>query len=79
MNIQIKYFAALREQSGKSEETIKTDAETPGDIYSELKKKYQFTLDTDKLQIAVNDNYESFDYRLKDFDVLVFIPPVAGG
>jgi len=79
MKIQIKYFAALREQSGKSDEIIETEANSPEEIYSDLKKKYGFTLDTNELQVAINDNYENFNYQLKDHDTLVFIPPVAGG
>ncbi len=79
MKIQIKYFAALREQSGKSDEIIETEANSPEEIYSDLKKKYGFTLDTNELRVAINDNYENFNYQLKDHDTLVFIPPVAGG
>ncbi len=79
MKIQIKYFAALREQAGKSEEVIETDSINPMKIYAELKEKYNFTLESSELQIAVNDSYENFNFELKDMDTLVFIPPVAGG
>jgi len=79
MKINIKYFAALREQANKSEEIIDTTYSTPGDIYTELKSKYNFSLNVDELKVAVNDCYEDFDYELKEMDTIVFIPPVAGG
>ncbi len=79
MKIQIKYFAALREQAEKSNEIIETDSKNPKEVYTELKKKYNFTLAVSELQVAVNDNYENFEYELENMDTLVFIPPVAGG
>lgn len=79
MKIQIKYFAALREQAGKGEEIIDTNAGNPQNIYQELKDKYNFSLQVSELQVAINDNYENFNYVLKEMDTVVFIPPVAGG
>jgi sulfur-carrier protein len=79
LKIKIKYYASLREQAGKSEEIIESSQTNPREIYEELKKKYNFSLNVDELQVAVNDNYEDFDYELSDSDSLVFIPPVAGG
>jgi len=79
MKIQIKYFAALREQAGKSEEIIDTLADNPKGVYQELKDKYNFSLQISELQVAINDNYEDFNYELKESDTIVFIPPVAGG
>ena len=79
MKINVKYFAALREQANKSEEIINTTYTKPGDIYAELKSKYNFSLSIDELKVAVNDCYEDFDYELKEMDTVVFIPPVAGG
>ncbi|MCH7827266.1 MAG: MoaD/ThiS family protein [Bacteroidetes bacterium] len=79
MKINVKYFASLREQANKSEEIIDTAFCKPGDIYSELKLKYNFSLKIDELKVAVNDCYEDFSYELKEMDTIVFIPPVAGG
>ncbi len=79
MRINVKYFAALREQAGKSEEVINTAFNKPLEIYNELKEKYNFSLNADELKVAVNDCYEDFDYELNEMDTIVFIPPVAGG
>ena len=77
--INVQYFAHLREQRGVDEETILTAAKTPNEIYTELKKHYHFTLETDNLQVAINNQFSSWDEELADNDTLIFIPPVAGG
>ena len=77
--INIRYHALLREERGKSFETITTNAQTLSQLYSDLKKKYHFKLGTDRLRVAVNDGFCSWSKRLKDGDDITFIPPVAGG
>ncbi len=79
MKIRIEYFAALREQRGLSHECIETSLTTPAELFEELKKKYQFSFDKDHLKVAINEEYAHFDTPLSDSDILVFIPPVAGG
>ena len=77
--IHIQYYALLREERGLSRETISTQAASVADLYSELKLKYHFRLNTDLLRVAVNGQYENWQTLLKDQDKIVFIPPVAGG
>lgn len=77
--IQIRYYAILREQAGKSDEAIATEASTPAHVFAELKKRYPFTLDTQQLKVAINAEFRDWQTPLKDGDTLVFIPPVAGG
>lgn len=77
--INVNYFALLRDLANKSSETISTQAKTTADLYEELKKKYDFPLSQCKLKVAVNDEFTNFDYELKNQDKVVFIPPVAGG
>ena len=79
MKIKVKYFAALREIAGKSEEVINTKSHLVSDLFYELSNKYKFTMDIDLLKVAVNEEYSTFDYELTDLDTIVFIPPVAGG
>lgn len=79
MKIKVMYFAALREQAKKSDEIIETSFSNPFDIYNELKRKYNFSLEISELKVAINDCYEDFDFELNEMDSLVFIPPVAGG
>lgn len=78
-SIEIQYFALLQEQRGCASETVMTLAATPRELYAELQDRHAFTLAADVLRIAVNDEFESWDFPLNDNDRVVFIQPVAGG
>lgn len=77
--IRLQYFAILRDQRGKSSETLETGAATAGELYEELKMKHSFPLSVDRLRVAINGEFSEMDTALKDQDEVVFIPPVAGG
>jgi molybdopterin-guanine dinucleotide biosynthesis protein A len=79
MELKIQYFALMREQSGRSEETVETFASTPADLYAELQERYGFTLPREQLKVAVNSEFAPWSRRLAAGDAVVFIPPVAGG
>jgi len=79
MQLTIQYFALMREQAGRSEETLETLAGTPTDLYSELHARYGFTLSREQLKVAVNSEFSDWSRKLKPGDAVVFIPPVAGG
>lgn len=79
MQLTIQYFALLREQAGRSEETLETRAATPADLYVELTARYRFTLSREQLKVAVNSDFSDWSRRLAAGDSVVFIPPVAGG
>jgi molybdenum cofactor guanylyltransferase len=77
--IKVQYYAILREQAGRSDESILTAAQTPRDLYNELKSRYPFSLAPEMLRVAVNSEFGEWSQRLADGDSVVFIPPVAGG
>jgi molybdopterin converting factor subunit 1 len=77
--VRVRYFAILREQRGLDEETITTGASTAADLYEELRARHRFTLPGDRLRVAINDEFEPWATRVREADVVVFIPPVAGG
>jgi molybdopterin converting factor subunit 1 len=79
MLINIQYYAILREQSGRSTESLDTRAPTPAALYAELARRYPFTLHQDQLKVAVNGEFANFNRALAAGDAVVFIPPVAGG
>ena len=79
MQLKIQYYALMREQAGRSEETIDTAAATPADLYGELVARYGFTLSREQLKVAVNSEFSDWFRRLTAGDAVVFIPPVAGG
>jgi len=79
MPLKIQYYALLREQAGRSDETFETTASTPADLYTELRARYGFTLSREQLKVAVNSEFASWSHKLAAGDSVVFIPPVAGG
>jgi len=79
MQVKIQYYALMREQAGRSEETIETRAATPADLYAELRSRYGFTLPREQLKVAVNSEFAPWTRKLVAGDAVVFIPPVAGG
>jgi molybdopterin-guanine dinucleotide biosynthesis protein A len=79
MQLKIQYFALMREQAGRSDETLETSAATPADLFAELTARYGFTLSREQLKVAVNAEFSDWSRRLIPGDAVVFIPPVAGG
>jgi molybdenum cofactor guanylyltransferase len=77
--IRVQYFALLREQAGRSDETLSTSAATPRELYLELQSRYPFSLAVEMLRVAVNAEFGEWTRPLADGDSVVFIPPVAGG
>jgi len=78
--ITVRYFAILRDFSGKNDETVSIETGTnAGEIYLSLAKAYGFPLALTDVRVAVNDEFTSASHPLQDDDILVFIPPVAGG
>jgi molybdenum cofactor guanylyltransferase len=77
--IRVQYYALLREQAGRSAETLQTRARTPRELYSELRARYPFTLPPEMLRVAINTEFGEWSQPLQPGDAVVFIPPVAGG
>ena len=44
MQLKIQYYALMREQAGRSEETVETKANNPADLYAELVARYRLHL-----------------------------------
>ena len=79
MQIQIHYFALLREQTGRAEERRETPAATAAELYEEVRQAHGLTLPRSMLRVAINDEFCEWSQRLQAGDRVVFIPPVAGG
>lgn len=79
-SVQIKYYAMLKERTGKKEESLELrPGETGGQLYERLRGLYDFPLAPEELRLAVNESFVSMNVPLQDRDLVVFIPPVAGG
>jgi molybdopterin converting factor subunit 1 len=77
--IHIQYFAVLREQARRGQETRQSTAATPTELYEEVRKEHGFSLPRTMLRVAVNDEFCDWSVPLQPGDTVVFIPPVAGG
>lgn len=79
MKIRIRYFAAMREKAGKSEELVDTKCSDARELYTELNGKYAFNMNTRHLKLSLNRSYADWSAKISEGDEVVFIPPVAGG
>ncbi len=77
--VHVRYFAILREQRGLVEETITTRSATAVELYAELQARHHFSLSQNFVKVSVNNTFQPMNTPLHDQDLLVFIPPVAGG
>lgn len=77
MTITAKFFASLRESLGLSENKVDCEiANTVEDVWNAATDGAEMPANT---LIAVNMDYVSRDYTVKDGDEVAFFPPVSGG
>lgn len=79
ISLRVQYFAVLRDQAGRSEETVATVARTPRELYDELRLRHGLALAPEQLRVAVNEDFADWSHPLAAGDSVVFLPPVAGG
>jgi molybdopterin synthase sulfur carrier subunit len=82
ININLKYFASVREALGKDSETITTQAATVAALRSELIAKgapYASALSNPRLRAAVNHAMVDDTTTIADGNEVAFFPPVTGG
>ena len=77
MSIRIRYFASLREQMGRVEESIAPDGiATVSDLWKAVNEGRPLP---DNLLCAVTLDYADAATAVKDGDEVAFFPPVTGG
>lgn len=79
VTIRVRYFAVLREERGMEEELISTGVATAAELYDELRCRFSFSLSTERLRVACNGDFVPWSQPIAEGDLVVFIPPVAGG
>ncbi len=77
--VQVQYYAQLREEASRAKETVQTEAASVSELFEELSRRHAFSLAPDRLRVAVNAEFVDWDTALNSSDLVVFIPPVAGG
>jgi sulfur-carrier protein len=76
MSITVKFFASLRERTGKAEFTL---AATPGISLSTIWQQATDIAMPDNTLCAVNMDYVDRNHIAQDGDEVAFFPPVTGG
>lgn len=79
MNYRLLYFASLRDAAGCSEEHIVSGARDVRALYTELAARHGFTFTPERLRVAIDGEFTSWDRTLHDGAEIVFLPPVSGG
>lgn len=77
--LNIRYYAVLRDKTGKSEEDLESFACTPLELYKDLAEEYGFPVDTGSIRVSINEEFQSMNTALCSGDCVIFIPPVSGG
>jgi len=78
MNIQVLFFASLKEQLGKAEAQLElSSSQTVATLWETLSAGKEAL--PKQILFAVNHQYVHADYQLKDGDEVAFFPPVTGG
>ena len=77
--VKVLYFASLRDATGRSEETIDSDAASLQALYEELRGRHGFMLPAERLRVAVGGAFAGWHDALSDGSEIAFIPPVSGG
>jgi molybdopterin synthase sulfur carrier subunit len=78
MNITVRYFANMRDQMGRAEETVtlEGDVVTVEDLWGKVSANRAIP---GNVLIAVNMEYTDSSRVLKNGDEVAFFPPVTGG
>lgn len=83
MQIEILYFAWLRERVGLARETLRTEAATVTDLVAELRareERYALAFsDLASVRVALDQDMSSFDAPLAGVREVAFFPPMTGG
>lgn len=77
--VHIRYFAAFRDATGLSRETVETSADTLGALFAERLGAHDGLHREHAAKVAVNDVLVDWSARFDDGDEVLFFPPVAGG
>ncbi len=79
ITVTVKYFAIFRESAGVDSESVDTSATTAGELFAELADRHRSSEPLHHCKVAINDKMAEWSASLRDGDVVLLFPPVAGG
>jgi molybdopterin converting factor subunit 1 len=79
VNYRVLYFAALRDAAGCDGEPVTSASRDARALYEELRCRHGLPFAAERLRVAVNGEFATWDRALADGDEIAFLPPVSGG
>jgi molybdopterin converting factor small subunit len=79
LNTEVRYFALFREQTGCASQTVEWSGGTAAELFQLMAEKHAALKKEAAALVAVNDEMTGWETPLKECDVALFFPPVAGG
>lgn len=78
MQLQLRYFASLRDAAGTDAEVVTHEGDAAM-LYDQLTVRHGFRMPRDRVRLAVNGSFAAWTQTLCDGDEVVFLPPMSGG
>ncbi len=79
MRVTALYFASLRDAAGAASEPVETSDATLRELYAALQARHGFAFPVERLRVAVDGAFASWDEAPREGAEIAFIPPVSGG
>lgn len=77
---KVLYFALFQEKANKSEDIrVLSDNLTVEQLFNEICEELQIEMSQKQVRVSVNHQFTDWDTIICANDIVVFIPPVAGG
>lgn len=79
MQVEVLYFASLRDAAGCVSERVATAAVDVAALYAELRARHGFGFAQDRLRASIDGAFVPWTQPLHDGAEVAFLPPVSGG
>ena len=79
IEVNVRYFASLRDERGIQFESLRTVPQSAQALYESLRVLHGFSLAPELIRFAVNGALVPPETDLANGNEIAFLPPVAGG
>ena len=78
-SLTVQCYGALREVFGEVQQPVLSNAVSCADLWDELINARGLHLDRERVRVAVDDQFATWDSSLTSGQSVAFMPPFAGG